>query len=266
MPSSWVGTADAYDVSFAQLCAGTVEAFIAALGPAGGGRLMLDAGCGPGTVAFAARRAGFGAVGVDADPSMLDLAHRKDPATVLICGSLPNLPFAQGQFDAVVANFVVNHTPDPRASVRDLARVTRPGGRLALTIWTAVVGPMNQLWNDVMAAASVERPPAKTLSPDKDFDRTVAGLAGLLAEARLTDVAVFEVNWLFSITAVNLWQAVVGGIPTIGQTYQAQQPVVQDRMRDAYLQLTSKQHPSGEMRLPSSALLATATSKAAEPA
>jgi len=198
MPSSWVGTADAYDVSFAQLCAGTVEAFIAALGPAGGGRLMLDAGCGPGTVAFAARRAGFGAVGVDADPSMLDLAHRKDPATVLICGSLPNLPFAQGQFDAVVANFVVNHTPDPRASVRDLARVTRPGGRLALTIWTAVVGPMNQLWNDVMAAASVERPPAKTLPPDKDFDRTVAGLAGLLAEARLTDVAVFEVNWLFS--------------------------------------------------------------------
>lgn len=122
-----------------------------ALGPAGTGRSMLDVGCGPGTVAVAARRAGFSAVGLDADPSMLDLAHRKNSATTLVCGALPDLPFADGQVDAVAANFVVNHTPEPRASVRELARVTRPGGRLALTIWTAVVGPMNQLWYDVMA-------------------------------------------------------------------------------------------------------------------
>lgn len=263
MPSSWAGTADAYDVSFGRLCAGTVAELVAALGPAGTGRSMLDVGCGPGTVALAAHRAGFAAVGLDADRSMLDLARHKNPATVLVCAALPDLPFAQGRFDAVAANFVVNHTPDPQASVRELGRVTRPGGRLALTIWTAVVGPLNQLWNDVMAAASVERPRAKTLPADKDFDRTVTGLADLVAEANLTDVVVRELSWLFQIRATELWKAVVGGIATIGQTYRAQPPVVQDRMREAYSQLTFERYPSGELRLPSSALLATATARAA---
>jgi SAM-dependent methyltransferase len=172
---------------------------------------------------------------------------------------LPHLPFPQGQFDAVAANFVVNHTPDPRVSVRELARVTRPGGQVALTVWTATPGPLNQLWNDVLAAASVERPPAKTLPPDKDFDRTVAGLTALLAEAGLTDVAVLELNWLFCIEAADLWRAVVGGIATIGQTYRAQPPEVQDRLQEAYLQLTTERFPSKELRLPSSALLASAT-------
>lgn len=224
---------------------------------------MLDAGCGPGTVAFAARDAGFSAVGLDADTSMLDLAQRKNPTIRLVCGALPNLPFAPGQFDAVAANFVVNHTLDPGASVRELVRVTRSGGRLALTIWTAVVAPMNQLWNDVMAAASVERPPAKTLPPDKDFDRTATGLADLLVGADLTDVAVREVEWVFRISVTDLWQAVFGGVATIGQTYRAQQPAVQDNMRAAYIQLTSERYPSGELSLPSAALLASATSKAA---
>jgi SAM-dependent methyltransferase len=223
---------------------------------------MLDVGCGTGTVASAARQEGFDVVGLDADASMLDLAHRKHPAIVLVCGALPDLPFTRGQFDAVAANFVVSHTADPRASVRELVRVTRPEGRLALTIWTALVGPMNQLWNDVMAAASVERPPATTLPPDKDFERTAPGLAGLLSEAGLTEVAVREVIWVFRISAADLWRAAVGGIATIGQTYQAQQPVVQERMRDAYSQLTSERYPSGELRFPASALLASGSSKA----
>ena len=257
--SSWSGTAAAYEVSFARLCAGTVEDLLAALGPAGTGRRMLDAGCGPGTVAAAARAAGFAVVGLDADPSMLDLARRRDRTAELVCAALPHLPFASRQFDAVAANFVVNHTPDPRASVRELARVARPGGRVAVTIWAAAVGPMNQLWDDVVAAAAVERPPARALPPDRDFDRTATGLAGLLAQAGLTDVAVREVGWVFRTSAADLWQAVSGGVATIGQTYRAQRPAVQDEMRAAYLRLTAERYPSGELVLPSVALLGSAT-------
>lgn len=257
--SSWAGTADAYDVSFARLCAGPVEELLSALGPAGRGRSLLDVGCGPGTVASAARRAGFAAVGSDADSSMLGLARRKDPALVLVGGALPDLPFAGARFDAVAANFVVNHTPDPRASVRELARVTRPGGRLALTIWTAAPGPLNQLWGDVLTAAAVDRPPARTLPPELDFDRTTAGLAGLLAGAGLTDVAVRQVDWRFEIGADDLWRAVAGGVATIGQTYHAQPAAGRERMGAAYVRLVVQRHPSGQLRLPSSALLASAT-------
>lgn len=258
MSSSWAGAAEAYEASFARLCAGTVESLVLSLGPAQAGRSALDVGCGPGTVAAATRQAGFAAVGVDSDEAMLRLAHRRYPGLGLVRGALPNLPFARGSFDVVTANFVVNHTPDPRASVREMRRVARPGGHVALTVWTGVVSSMNQLWNDVMAAASVEPPSGRTLPPDKDFERTATGLAGIMAEVGLDDVVVREVEWLFCIGADDLWRAVVGGLATIGQTYQAQQPLVRNRMRDAYARLTRERYSDGDLRLPSSALLANA--------
>jgi len=261
--SSWAGTAEAYEASFARLCAGTVESVVRSLGLGQPGRSVLDVGCGPGTVAAAVRQAGFAAVGVDADKSMLRLASRRHSGLALVLGALPNLPFARGSFDAVTANFVVNHTPDPRASIREMRRVARPGGRIALTIWTGVVSPMNQLWNDVMAAAAVEPPPARTLPPNKDFERTAPGLAGIMTEADLTDVVVREVHWLFRISAADLWRAAAGGIATFGQTYQAQQPLLRNRMRDAYMRLTHERYSDGNLCLPSAALLATAATETA---
>ena len=219
MSSSWAGTAEAYDASFARLCAGTVPDVVASLGPARPGQSLLDVGCGPGSVLGAARRAGFASVGVDADDSMLDLARRNYPDIDVVRGALPNLPFTEAQFDAVAANFVVNHTPDPRASVRELRRVARPGGRIAVTVWPGGVNLMNQLLHDVLVAASVEPPPVRTLPTDKDFDRTAAGLAGIIGEAGLPDVAVREVDWLFRIaraTCGSPWMPVLP--PSAGPT------------------------------------------------
>ena len=258
MSNSWAGTAEAYEASFARLCAGTVPDVLGSLGPARPGRRLLDVGCGPGTVARAAHRAGFTTVGLDADASMLSLARRKAPQVALVHGALPRLPCADEQFDAVAANFLVNHTPDPRAALRELRRVTRPGGRLVVTIWTGAVSPLNSLWNDVMAAASVIPPPSKSLPPDHDFDRTAEGLSGIMGEARLDDIAVREVTWQFRIPAADLWGGVVAGIATIGQAYRAQRPRKQVGMRDAYVRLTHERFPDGELRLPSSALLASA--------
>jgi SAM-dependent methyltransferase len=262
MSHRWAGTAAAYDASFAHLCAGTVDDLLSSLEPPGAGESMLDVGCGPGTVAAAAADAGFAALGVDADESMLSLAHRKHRGLPIVGGALPHLPFAQKKFDAVAANFVVNHTPDPRAAVREMCRVTRPGGRLALTIWSAAPSPLNRLWNDVMTMASVTPPTGNTLPPDRDFERTRTGLAGLMTGAGLHDVVVSEVHWLFHIAADDLWRAVAGGVATIGQTFQAQPPVLQDGMRDAYVRLVDQRYPDGELRLPSSALLASARRRA----
>lgn len=258
MPSSWDGTAEAYDASFGRLCAGTIGLVVAALGPASTEGRLLDVGSGPGALAAAARRAGFAAIGVDADESMVRLARRQHSDITFVRGALPNLPFRQAAFDAVAANFVVNHTPDPRASLRELSRVSRPGGRLAVTIWTGVVSPMNQLWHDVMSEASVQPPPSKTLPSGKDFERTADGLAQIVTAAGLDDVTVREVHWLFCISSADLWQAVVGGIATIGQTYRAQDRVAQRKMRDAYSHLVYERYPDGDLQLPSTALMAVA--------
>ncbi|WP_091073858.1 methyltransferase domain-containing protein [Microlunatus sagamiharensis] len=170
--TSW-GDPQAYAVSFGPLCAQTVDEVVEACGPADRGR-FLDVGCGTGALGRAAAGAGWRTVGVDADAAMVAAARASGSGPVVV-GGLPRLPFADGAFTAVGANFVVNHTDDPRAAVRELARVAVPGGRVALTIWPERLIAVNQLWNDVMTAAGVEPPPRQALPPALDFQRTRPG-------------------------------------------------------------------------------------------
>lgn len=111
-------------------------AAIGELGPLPGGR-ALDVGCGTAR-ALPLLRAAVGAsgtvVGVDLTPEMLREAvalGRRD-AGALVEADSERLPVRDGAFDAVFAAGLVHHLPDPAAGLRELARVTRPGGRLAL--------------------------------------------------------------------------------------------------------------------------------------
>jgi SAM-dependent methyltransferase len=96
------------------------------------GDAALDVGCGTGR-ALPHLRAAVGAAGtvagIDLTPAMVEIAARRGPAVV---GDARRLPVADGVADAVLAAGLINHLPDPDAGLRELARVTRPGGRLAL--------------------------------------------------------------------------------------------------------------------------------------
>lgn len=61
---------------------------------------------------------------LDADPEMTTLSRATVPGRVLQA-SLPDLPFDAGTFDAVTANFVINHVHYPREAMRELSRVKR---------------------------------------------------------------------------------------------------------------------------------------------
>jgi GMP synthase-like glutamine amidotransferase/SAM-dependent methyltransferase len=95
------------------------------------GAVVLDVGCGTGRALPALAGAGAGLViGVDVTPEMLAVARTR--AATLVVGDAARLPLAGASVDAVFAAGLVTHLADPVAGLRELARVTRPGGRLAV--------------------------------------------------------------------------------------------------------------------------------------
>ncbi|MCA0295283.1 MAG: hypothetical protein LCH96_08255 [Actinobacteria bacterium] len=81
--------------------------------------------------------------------------------------------------------FVLNQVAEPLASVRCLAGLLRPGGRVAAAIWPTEPWPLQSLWTEVVDAAGAVRPPAAKLPPEQEFPRTPDGLAGLFSASGL---------------------------------------------------------------------------------
>ena len=251
--------AAAYASSFARLCAGAVAPLLAGIEQAAiPGTRLLDVGTGTGTVAAAAADRGFKVEGVDAETTMLDFARRAHSGISFREGRLPNLPYPAATFGAATANFVLNHTRDPRASVRDIARVLQPGSPLGMTIWPATISPMNVLMNDVIEQAGARRLDGTRLPPEKGFERTEAGLRSLMEEGGFGRVEVHEISWTFDIAPGDLWRAVSAGIANMGAIYLAQDDLTRGRMRDAFDDLTGSMAEGGELHLPTTALLAQA--------
>jgi SAM-dependent methyltransferase len=101
------------------------------------GATVLDAACGTGR-ALPALRAAVGpdgrVVAVDLTPEMLGEARRlgRNRVALLVEADVLALPLAGGSLDAVLAAGLLSHLPDPAAGLAELARVCRPGARLAL--------------------------------------------------------------------------------------------------------------------------------------
>ncbi|MEU2351103.1 methyltransferase domain-containing protein [Modestobacter sp. NPDC049651] len=112
------------------------EQAVAELGVGIGDR-VLDAGCGTGR-ALPVLRAAVGprgsVLGVDVTPEMLATARERGRGELaqLVRADVPRLPLADGRLDAVFAAGLVSHLDDPVAGLAELARVSRPGARLAL--------------------------------------------------------------------------------------------------------------------------------------
>jgi ubiquinone/menaquinone biosynthesis C-methylase UbiE len=98
---------------------------------------ILDAGCGNGRYTrFLLRRADHDAriTGFDLSQRMLKRARRRvrSGRVTFAAADLTRLPYADGTFDAVVCGWVLEHLPDPRPGLKELARVMRPGAKLLL--------------------------------------------------------------------------------------------------------------------------------------
>jgi demethylmenaquinone methyltransferase / 2-methoxy-6-polyprenyl-1,4-benzoquinol methylase len=116
------------------------------------GDRVLDAACGTGDLAIADQKAGADKVtGLDFSAEMLGRARKKAPQLEWIEGDMLALPFADATFDAATVGFGVRNVADLELGLRELRRVLRPGGRLAILEITQPRGPLRpfySLWFD----------------------------------------------------------------------------------------------------------------------
>ncbi|MGH3358347.1 MAG: class I SAM-dependent methyltransferase [Nocardioidaceae bacterium] len=169
------------------------------------GLRVLDVGCGPGGLT-GELRARVGAVNVAAiDPAaqFVTACRERNPGADVREGTAEQLPWADGEFDVTLASLVIGFMSDPDQGVREMARVTRPGGTVAACMWDVATGGMTMLrtfWTAVRRLdpeVSGERRMAGTAEDDiaQRFER--AGLRGVVGSALTAraDYADFDDFW-----------------------------------------------------------------------
>jgi SAM-dependent methyltransferase len=123
--------------------------------------------------------------GFDASPALLAVARERLPQSQFVQGDLEQLPFPDAHFDAALAANSVIFTEDIRQAIRELRRVVRPGGRVAITSWGK---PEQCEMRDVFAVVASALP--QRPAGGGPFAWSADGaLANLLREVGLTGIA-----------------------------------------------------------------------------
>jgi demethylmenaquinone methyltransferase/2-methoxy-6-polyprenyl-1,4-benzoquinol methylase len=123
--------------------------FLVACTDAGPGDTVLDVATGTGLVARElVRRKGCAVVGLDQSPEMLEVARERTRGldVRLVEGRAEERPFADAEFDALTFTYLLRYVDDPVATLRELARVVRPGGTIAMLEFAVPYGAWRPLW------------------------------------------------------------------------------------------------------------------------
>lgn len=162
-----------------------------------------DVGCGTGalTAVILSLRDPVAVAAIDSAPAFVEQARRRiaDPRARFAVGDATKLPWPSATIDAAVSGLVLNFVPEPTAMLREMARVTRPGGTVAAYVWDYAEGMqmMRVFWD----AAVATQPEAAGVDEARRFPlcRTDA-LQALFTDAGLAAVrtSAIEVDTVFA--------------------------------------------------------------------
>ena len=250
--TAWEQRAAPYAASLGDLTRGSVGALLDAARVSAGLR-VLDVGTGPGFVALAAAARGARVTGADQSAAMVDIARAAGVDAVV--APVERLPFDDAEFDAVVGGYLLNHLPRPEAAVAELARLLRPGGRLALTVWDLPeANPALGLFGPV--ATSVGLVGAVPPGPDSQRFSQDDGMLDLLRR-RLVDVTVERVAWTVRVEPGAWFDAVAAATPRTGAALAAASVEQRAQARERYVEVAREQHGVADdlVELPAQAVL-----------
>ncbi len=196
----------------------------------GAGRHVLDVGCGPGALtAELVRRAGPDAVrAVEPSASFAAAARDRLPGVDIQQATAEQLPFPGQAFDAALAQLVVHFMKDPVQGLREMGRVTRPGGTVAACVWDHAGGrgPLGAFWRA-----------ARELDPAADDESGLPGvrdgdLARLFARAGLGTAQVSTLTVQVRQPFDEWWEAFTFGVGPAGAYVVSLSPEHQAALRE----------------------------------
>jgi SAM-dependent methyltransferase len=251
--------AEVYDEFFVPALFAQWPAVVADAAGIGPGQSVLDVACGTGVLARAVKeRVGpDGRVtGLDPNEGMLDVASHAAPDIEWRHGRGEELPFGDGTFDAVVSQFGLMFFDDRAAGVAEMRRVLRPGGRLALAVWSSIercpgYAALQSLVVRLFGAdvgAAIGYPFA--LGDPAELTRLLdAAELGSVAVRRHAGVARFQSIDAWMFTEIRGW-TLAGAVDDAGF----------DRLlAEAKRELAGFELPDGRVEFPVEALVATAS-------
>lgn len=256
--SGWRRLASGYARHYEPLVSQAITPLLAAAGVARDAR-VLDLCCGPGYVCAEIRRRRAAPTGVDFAPEMIALARARWPDIEFREGDAEAPQFPDRSFDAVVMNFGLLHLARPEAAMSRVARILKPGGRVAFTVWAQ---PAENAGHRIMLQAVSAHgnlevglpagPPLFRFADDEECRRLFAG-AGLV-DARIERVAL---HW--DLPAPDgLFDAVNSGGVRIAVLLDAQSPEALDKIRVAVREACAPYRRDGMLRIPLVSVLASA--------
>jgi ubiquinone/menaquinone biosynthesis C-methylase UbiE len=135
------GAAEVYDERFLPAIFNEWPPRVAELAELEPGMRVLDVACGTGVLSLVVAEVVMpdgAVVGLDLNPGMLDVARRKAPRIDWREASAEAIPFEDATFDAVVSQFGLMFFEDKARAIREMVRVLRPAGRLAVAVWDSL--------------------------------------------------------------------------------------------------------------------------------
>lgn len=199
---SFAVAADAYD-RFMGVYARGLSAGLADLAGVAAGQRVLDVGCGPGALTreLVDRVGAAQVLAVDPSEPFVTAARDRLPGVRVELAGADRLPFATDEVDAALAQLVVHFMPDPVAGLREMARVTRRGGAIAVSVWdyAGERAPLSTYWAV-----------ARAVDPGTVDESGLAGareghLGELLCASGLTDVQQTELGTAVGYETFEQW-------------------------------------------------------------
>jgi SAM-dependent methyltransferase len=202
------------------------------------GERWLDVATGTGAVAILAARAGAEVVGLDIAPALLEQARAQADDLPIRWdeGDAQALPYPDASFDVVASCFGAVFAPDDEAVARELARVTRPGGRLGLTAWR----------RSAELRTVYERVGISPQEPDPTRWSDEASVRRLLGDA--FDLELEPGVWRIGFEAPELmWEWWSTAVPPFVALLESLEPEQRGALRDEMLALAERLRANGRV-------------------